>query len=429
MAKKGIILGAGITGLVAGMKSALPVYEAEGYPGGICASYCMSPGETDPSISEAEDEMCYKFSIGGGHWIFGADVGVERLIKRYSPIRTIVRKSCVWFPDKRTYVAYPIQNNIKYLGEKTAQKVLSEISNGSAGSRAVRTMKEWLRVKFGPTLFRLFFGPFHKLYTAGLYETIAPQDLYKSPSNTINMKRVGYNASFIYPRNGLEALVYGLAKSCQIHFKKRASRIDVKERMVTFEDGSAAEYDYLVSTVPLNRIMGMTGLAKRAGLSDPHTSVLVLNIGAIRGERCPDIHWLYVPCSKSGFFRIGFYSNVDASFLPEDSRKGTSRVSIYVERAYKGGRKPTDRDVRVYSDSVIRELEDWKFIKHAEVIHPTWIDVAYTWSWPGSAWRDKAIKVLSKNAIYQVGRYGLWRFQGIAESIRQGLAVSSRVQT
>jgi len=61
--------------------------------------------------------------------------------------------------------------------------------------------------------------------------------------------------------------------------------------------------------------------------------------------------------------------------------------------------------------------------KYAEVIHPTWIDVAYTWSWPGSAWRRQAINILSKYTIYQIGRYGLWRFQGIAESIKQGLHV------
>ena len=36
---------------------------------------------------------------------------------------------------------------------------------------------------FGPTLCELFFEPFHRRYTAGLCDSIAPQDAYKSPTD------------------------------------------------------------------------------------------------------------------------------------------------------------------------------------------------------------------------------------------------------
>ena len=67
---------------------------------------------------------------------------------------------------------------------------------------------------------------------------------------------------------------------------------------------------------------------------DPYSSVLVLNIGAVRGNNCPDDHWIYLPESTSGFHRVGFYSNVDRSFLPVSARKKGKHVSIYVERAF-----------------------------------------------------------------------------------------------
>jgi hypothetical protein len=70
---------------------------------------------------------------------------------------------------------------------------------------------------------------------------------------------------------------------------------------------------------------------------------------------------------------------------------------------------------------IVRELEEWGWIKAAEVVDATWIDVAYTWSWPGSHWKQKALQVLERYDIYQVGRYGRWIFQGIADSIRDGL--------
>jgi protoporphyrinogen oxidase len=47
------------------------------------------------------------------------------------------------------------------------------------------------------------------------------------------------------------------------------------------------------------------------------------------GEDFPDHHWLYIPDSAAGFHRIGFYSNVDGSFVPGDEDR-SERVSIYV---------------------------------------------------------------------------------------------------
>jgi hypothetical protein len=76
---------------------------------------------------------------------------------------------------------------------------------------------------------------------------------------------------------------------------------------------------------------------------------------------------------------------------------------------------------------VIEVLRDWGFIERAEVVHPTWIDVAYTLSWPGSRWAAEALQMLEDKGIYQIGRYGRWRFQGIADSIRDGFVAGSSI--
>jgi hypothetical protein len=79
------------------------------------------------------------------------------------------------------------------------------------------------------------------------------------------------------------------------------------------------------------------------------------------------------------------------------------------------------RALAAYCDDVARELQEWGMIGDVEVQDPTWIDVAYTWSWPGSRWRDAAIAALESHGILQIGRYGRWTFQGIADSVRDGL--------
>ena len=91
--------------------------------------------------------------------------------------------------------------------------------------------------------------------------------------------------------------------------------------------------------------------------------------------------------------------------------------------------KPSKRVLKKYAENVISELQEWEFIKKVEVVDPTWIDVAYTWSWPVSNWKKWAIDTLGKLGIYQVGRYGLWRFHGIADSIRDGLYVGSAMRS
>jgi protoporphyrinogen oxidase len=425
-----MILGGGVTGLATGMASGLPVYEAEEIPGGICASYYVRAGDTQRLAAPPTGEDAYHFEIGGGHWIFGGDPAIVRLINDLAPCKSSQRISSVYFHEHGLSVPYPLQNNLRHVDRETAERALAEMATPHDG---VTTLKEWLYTSFGPTLAALFFDPFHDLYTAGLYDRIAPQDAYKSPVD-IRLARqgatgtappVGYNVTFLYPKEGLDALARRMAARADVHYGKRAVAIDVEAHEVRFADGSVVPYRRLISTLPLNLTLALSGLSVEAP-ADPFTSVLVLNLGAVRGAKCPPDHWLYNCRTRAGFHRVGFYSNVDPSFLP---RRGQSdRVSIYVERAFPGGQRPTPAEEAAYAHAVVTELQDWDFIGSPEVVDPTWIDVAYTWAWPGSRWRAQALAHLEARDVYPVGRYGRWIFQGIADSIRDGLFVGGALK-
>lgn len=418
------ILGGGVTGLAAGISSGLPVFEAVSEPGGICSSYYVRPGEQERLHQAPKDGEAYRFEIGGGHWIFGGDPTILQFLRTIAPLKAYQRRSSVYFADQERYVPYPIQNHLRFLDGDVVREVLKELV-GRPGEFS--TMEEWMSQSFGKTLCELFFNPFHDLYTAGLYKTIAPQDAYKSPVSLPHVIQgafddapsVGYNVTFVYPAEGLNTLTQRMASGCDIRYGKRIVEIDTQQREVAFADGSSAAYSSLLSTLPLNAMLRMTGIETTAQ-ADPHTAVLVLNIGARRGERCPDDHWLYNPDAKSGFHRVGFYSNVDRSFLPRSARDDNNAVSIYVERAYLAGQKPTAAEIQQYADAVVRELQAWGYITEAEVVDPTWIDVAYTWSYPNSTWKQEALQKLEEQGIYQIGRYGRWIFQGIADSVRDG---------
>jgi protoporphyrinogen oxidase len=434
-----MILGAGVTGLAAGMVSGLPVYEAEATPGGICSSYYMIPGSEERLHSAPPDCEAYRFEIGGGHWIFGGDSAVLSFINSLTATKEYIRESSVFLPDMNLFVPYPLQNNLASLPKDIAVTALRDLF-GLAGQRStIITMADWNRASFGATLCDVFFDPFHELYTAGLYARIAPQDSYKSPASItaaldgfVGISRpAGYNTRFVYPIDGLDALTHRMAKVADVKYDARVVAVDADSKEVMFANGRSARYDVVISTLPLNRLLGITNV-RVTSVPDPSVSVLVLNIGAYRGPRCPSDQWVYVPRVPSGFHRVGFYSNVDPAFLPSSARAAgaKARVAIYVERAFTD--QPSADKVKTFADEVVRQLQDWEWIGEPEVVDPTWIDVAYTWSWPGSTWRAEALRELERRSIFPLGRYGRWIFQGIADSIRDGfmagaaLAAASR---
>jgi protoporphyrinogen oxidase len=347
-------------------------------------------------------------------------------------LKSYQRRSSVFFSRRDLFAPNPLQNNLRFLGRRLAEKAIGEMEN--AGGPAV-TMKDWLERNFGPTLCEFFFFPFHERYTAGLYERIAPQDTYKSPVDLALARRglsrdagpMGYNATFFYPDGGMDGLASRMAGATGLRLGCRVARIDPQDRVLRLADGTRLKYKTLISTLPLNVLLGLSDLSDGA-VAPPYTSVAVLNIGGRRGPKCPDDHWLYVPDARSGFHRVGIYSNVSDSFLPRSARAARDRVALYVERAYPMGERPSKAELSRYCGSAVRELQSWGWLGAAEVIHPTWIEVAYTWQWPGSDWRRAALARLKANGILSIGRYGSWQFQGIAESIEEGLRAGKAVK-
>ena len=419
-----VIIGAGFTGLAAAYESDAVVYEATDRPGGICASYYMRPGSAERLPADDADGCAYRFEIGGGHWIFGGDRTLVEFLHGLAPLRRYQRRSTVFFSRSRTFVDYPLQDHLEQIEPDDARRARAELAAAGHNNGApLISQKDWLTARFGPTLCDLFFHPFNERYTAGLYDRIAPQDAYKSPRGGNGTPSTGYNATFVYPEDGLDVLAQRFAQRCRVNYGKRVVSIDPAARHVTLDDGTTVRYERLVSTLPLNATMRLAGLKANAP-ADPHTSALVLNIGAVRGSALPDHHWLYVPDARAGFHRVGIYSNVDRDFLPRTAQS-RARASFYVERAYADGNAPGRAELASYIEAVVQELRDWGFIDAVEIVDPSWIEVAYTWTWPGSRWRERALEALAKNGIYAAGRYGRWTYQGIADSIRDGRSLES----
>lgn len=358
-----IIIGAGMTGLAAGLKTGWPIYEAGSAPGGLCRSYRKAG---------------FQFDVGGGHWMFG-DLEIRERISQYSevPLVDYDRRAAVYL--EQTY-PYPIQGFL-----------------GAEESYYPSSLKGWLLNKFGDAACRFFFWPFNKKYTGGMMDEIIQDDPGKSP-----IQGSGYNAEFSYPASGWDVVADNLANGQKIHYRKRLAMLEPKMHRAHFDDGSSVYYDKLISTIPLTVLMGVCG---RYVFDLPHTSVWVWNIGARATHRTPKDQWYYIPGDNAPFYRVGFYSNVEPLLAPERC------VSVYVESV---------KDCK--TDDVVEWLKERGWIGEVIVENKEYIPYAYTWCNHNTD-RDKYLNELKEHGIISIGRYGKWKFQGIAESFKDGLMV------
>ena len=427
---KTIVLGAGLSGLGASLASGFPVYEATDQPGGVCHSYYLDEGHVRRNPDVGDVCQCFRFEPAGGHWLFGVSAASRKKLEGFCPLKEYARRAAVFFPQSGALVPYPLQDCLRYFEDTLRDRILHEVCSERSGiPQPSGSFKDWLLANFGRTLCDLFFFPFNEQYTCGLYADIAPQDLYKSVVDKERMRRGafedspshGYNSVFLYPSGGLDRLVRAMSATCDIHFDHRVVRIDTSGRKVYFENGAVRSYDKIISTIPLHTMSQLCGI-DCGQIQDPSTAVLVVNIGAMKGINCPPYHWVYLPSSKSGIHRVGFYSHVDRSFLPQRYRGDDRVVSLYAEKSF-----PSDflLSAEVKAETcvaIVEELKEWDFIGTPLVIDSTYTNPAYTWSRPGSSWAPTAIRELGSRGIHQIGRYGAWRFQGMMESFEEGLS-------
>lgn len=421
-----------MAGLGAGLATGAPVYEAGFKPGGVCHSFYRTRDGTarEPQVDNVSD--CFRFEPAGGHWLFGASDAALARFARFCTFRSYVRNAAAYFAKDDRYVPFPIQYHLHCFGSDERARMLDEIEAAAVRDRAdAETFAQWLLAQFGPTLCERFFLPFNDRYTAGYLHAIAPQDLYKSAVDRAKVRAgtrgpvpdTGYNATFHYPDRGLDGLVRGLASGCDLHLGHEVVGIDVDERRVTFGNGARVSYESIISTIPLDRMLRVCGLEVDVP-PDPATAVLVVNIGALRGPRCPPWHWVYMPDATSGLHRVGFYSNVDRDFLPAGVERH-ALVSLYAERSYRCGAAPDAEGCERAAAAMVTELQQFGFIAEALVVEPTVADPAYTWKWPRSRWVDRAMARLAAHGVRQIGRYGAWKFQGMAASFEEGVAAMS----
>ena len=420
---KFLIIGSGPTGLGAAWRieelgiGDYQILEAEHVPGGLSASVVDGKGFTWDMGGHVQFSH-YRYYDAvldmalGEHWLWHE------------------RESWVW--TRNRFVPYPFQYNIHRLDpddlDRAFRGLVSAGEKIRRGGARPRNFKQWIHAMFGEGLADIFMEPYNlkvwgyppeTMDCGWVGERVAVPDLRRVRRNIasgVDDVAWGPNNRFRYPKSGGTGAIWTqtakLLPPERFRYGSRVCRINAERQRLTLDDGTDLDYDFLISSMPLDLLGRMTdGLpvgAQRAAQSMVHSAVHILGIG-LRGE-CPESLrkkcWMYFPEANSPYFRVTVFSNYSPSHVPEGC------WSLMAEVTETPHRPVEVRSLERWTRDALREDQ---LIADSSEIVSFWhrrLEHGYPTPFLG---RDEALQEaqagLENQQIFSRGRFGGWKHE------------------
>ncbi|MGA2645225.1 MAG: FAD-dependent oxidoreductase [Candidatus Sulfotelmatobacter sp.] len=421
--KKIVIIGGGPTGLGAAYRlhelgyEDWMLYEKSDYVGGHACSH------VDPQ-GFVWDE--------GGHVIFSHYPYFDKLVDKMlgKEENQLVRES--WIVKEQSWIPYPFQNNLRYLPKSIQVSCLLGAAKAAADGKPQKAtnFRDWILATFGDGIAEAFMFPYNsKVWTTPLEqmsrswigERVSVVDFKRLLENVLYDRDDagwGPNSKFRFPLYGGTGEIYRrMAQRFPDNVKtgKELVSVDGAARKVSFSDGSGDSYDVLISTGPLDLLVGMLksvdGRLLDAAADLRHNNLMVLGLGLekkIDTGKC----WIYFTDEDMPCYRATYFSHYSPFNVPGGNTERYS--SLMCEMSFRVGESP---DPSLAFEQVIAYLIRAKMLDEADrsrIVSRYHRTVAYSYPIP-TLGRDRALATLQpallQQAIYSRGRFGAWRYE------------------
>ncbi len=346
---------------------------------------------------------------------------------------TVERKSYFFASDR--LITAPIQYHLGELAPDLRDECEKSYNERPKAEGEVTGFRDFIVSGFGQVVADHFLipqnektmaTPLNRLSIGAVKRFFPPPDETRIRAGFANTgeRFAEYNTTFWYPkRGGIDVLTRGLAYGLKnVATAEEISAIDLDRRSVSTSAGRSIEWEKMFPSIPLKMLCALTGDAQltQAAAKLSHSSTISFNFG-VRGKlpsALKDAHWVYVPDREIPFYRFGCYSNIS----PAMSSPGLS--AVYVEVGVPGEDIDRVDIIGKTQQSVIASLEALGWVKSEDIVCAVThvIRCAYVHHTPE---RDQLVKeILSRlNAfgIHPIGRYGLWDYVGMEDSISSAL--------
>lgn len=420
--KRILILGGGPTGLGAAYR-----LDQLGYKNWtLCEAHDYFGGHSSTHI----DEKGFLWDEGG-HVLFSHFPEYDQFVEKALGKEKYTHERECWIQLEDALVPYPFQNNIRYLKPADRLKALRGLLEIRSSKKVKpKNFKEWVLGSFGrgiadlfliPYNFKVWATPAELMQSNWIGERVSVVDYDRILENVVLERDEvswGPNNTFIFPKHGGTGEIYrqgaALIKG-DMRLGWKASRVDTKAKIVTFQNGKQEHYDHLISAVPLPRFVemldGAPSAIKKAVEKLSYNSIVIVGIGLakkIDTTKC----WVYYTEKDVPFYRLTYFHNYSPYNVPEHDPEKYS--SLMCEISYSKYKKiDKDKLVQETIDALIRkgviEESDRK-----NIISTIMYDIEFGYPVP-TLLRDKALKVvqsyLEKLGISSRGRYGAWKYE------------------
>jgi protoporphyrinogen oxidase len=377
----------------------------------------------------------------GGHVVFSHFGEFDAMLEEVlgSDVYEHERISYIRFGE--CWVPYPFQNNLRYLEPELVLECLLGLIEAPGGNTE-EDFRTWMNATFGPGITRLFMGPYNEkvwrtppeeMASAWIGERVSVVDYRRAlESVLLDSDDVGWgpNNTFRFPSSGGTGEIYRrlaarLGPRVQVGFDLTA--VDPQKKELRFANGAEAEYDALVTTMPLDRLAAAVANCPaevaEAAQALRRTSVSVVGVGVeqpLRDEKC----WMYFPDPDLPFYRVTNFARYAPANVPESD---TARYSSYLTETsfHPGDGASADLPERVTKGLVTAGVVE----DDPDIASVHRIDIDYAYPVPTRT-RDRALATiqpwLMERGIFARGRFGAWRYEigNMDHAVKMGVDVA-----
>jgi protoporphyrinogen oxidase len=428
------ILGTGMAGFGAAYRlrqenidKDICLYDKNSYIGGHTASFETDDGfifDDGPHISFTEDERIQKLLA-------------DNIDQEYETVKAVVNN--YW---KGHWVKHPAQVNLHGLPADLIVDVLDDFIEAKHRTNGdITNYKEWLYAKFGETFaenFPMVYGKkYHTVDAENMdIDWLGPR-LYQPDMEEVlkgalkpATPDVHYIDNFRYPTdNGFVHYLDQFTELADIKLSHKVTSIDPKKKLIGFGNGDTAEYDEVISSIPLpeltsNIIEDVPEEVAEAGNKLACTSCILVNIGIDRDD-ITDAIWTYFYDPDIIFTRLSFPYKMSPNTVPAGC--GSIQAEIYFSEKY----RPVDRTSEDCIKSVISDLKRCGLLKEDDnIIHKSTGFISYA-NVIFDLERREAVKTvhnyLDEIGIRYCGRYGDWGYIWTDQAFKSGENAAQKV--
>jgi protoporphyrinogen oxidase len=420
------ILGAGISGLVAGRLLLekghdVVLFEKEKQAGGLCRTNCSGG---------------FVHDVGGGHVLHSPKRELLDLLLEWTGPENVLshaRTTKIVYAGK--YIKYPFENGLVDLPPEDRFECLKDYIDAHYHRAYVRppfpeTFLSWCRYRFGNGITDKFMEPYNKkiwkipldelgsLWVGGRVPDAPLEDVLRA---TLGIATEGYKhqAVFQYPAvGGFQFFTDSICNPIRKHVRFSTPVEKIEELGgVLAVNGEA--FDRIISTIPIQQIVFMLNNVpdevRNLAIECRYLSVLTILIGC-RGEPKHPFSWVYLPSPEHGpANRVTYLSR----YSPANSPEGTH--SVLAEVTFLPGQEPD------HSSCMAATIEG---LNHAGIIDDSAVfyaatailDFAYHVMDVGfEERREQLLQYLSNRSITSLGRFGALQYVNVDHAIENAI--------